>query len=200
MTHIWQVMCRSLSWDCCSDEPHLKCSLLAWACIKSKWWHFISLDGIDSALECSTHQIPFPHRVGAWATAARSSCLHMVFSVLPEQVTSRTVCSFIWFISLAAVMFPWCFRALCMRFAGLAAMAAEFWIQMQDVKGVGRWPSFLLKPNLPLLWLCCRAWGIQSKECNYWSEGFCFKGSPDWELPISWRASLSQMEVTVINR
>lgn len=79
--------------DCCSGEPPLKRSLLAWTC-KKKQWRFISLGGIDSALEHSrTHQTPSPRTVGAWATAARSSCLYMVLGALPVLFTSRTECS-----------------------------------------------------------------------------------------------------------
>lgn len=50
--------------DCCSAELHLKRSLQAWTCIKSKQWHFISLGGMDSVLEhLGTQSDSFlPHR------------------------------------------------------------------------------------------------------------------------------------------
>lgn len=55
--------------DCCSDEPHQKHSLLAWAWIDLKQGDFISLRGIGSALEghkiTRTFQTPSPGTVGA---------------------------------------------------------------------------------------------------------------------------------------
>lgn len=47
---------------------------------------------------------------------------------------------------------------------------------------LGAGPASSWSQTLLLLWLCCRAWGIQSIECNYCSKGFYFIGSPMLKL------------------
>lgn len=123
---------------------------------------FLYLGGIDSALECSSaHETPSFLTAGAWATAMRSSCLHVGFGVLPVLFTTSTV----W--SLCLLHLP-CHDSFSLVF--LSFVHEGFWIgdncsSILDITagcqrcwllGVG--PGSSCSPILLLLWLCCRTW------------------------------------------
>lgn len=155
--------------------------LLAWHSVLCSVF-FISLGGIDSALECSSaHETPSFLITGAWATAVRSSCLHAGFDVLSVLFTSRTV----WSPCLVHLPFHNPVFLVLLSFVpedfwigdngssvlGTTAGCQRFWL-------LGAGPGSSWSQILLLLWLCCRAWEIQSRECYHYSKYFHFLGSP----------------------
>lgn len=137
---------------------------------------------IDSALECSSaHEIPSSLTADAWGTATRSSSHHVCFGVLPVLFTSRTVFSpclvhLPCHDRVSLVLLSFVHEGRWIGDNGSSVLDTTAGCQRCRLLGAGpgsSWSQILL-----LLWFCCRAWEIQSKECSYYSKGFCFIGSP----------------------
>lgn len=140
------------------------------------------ITGWDWQRTCSSaHESLSFITTGAWATAMRCSCLHAGFGVLPVLFPSRTM----WSPCLVHLPFHDPVSLVLLSF-----LPEGFWVgdnssSILDTPAgcqkcwlLGAGPGSSWSQILLLLWLCCRAWEIQSRECYHYTKYFHFIGSP----------------------